>query len=349
MKTSHGTATRSSGSIFSAPSNSVILPPSGDVVVQRVGVDPAVVSDRAVGVGDGDHLGAELLHDPRRPRADVAEALDDEGGVGRAQAEVRRRLAEHVDAAAAGRRLATVGALERDRLAGADRRRVAVQLAVLVHHPGHHLGVGVDVRRRDVAGWAEDLLDLVHERAGDLLELGALELVGGAVDAALGAAERDAGDGGLPGHQRGEGADLVDVDLGMEADAALVGAAGAVVLDPVARVDVDLAVGELDRDLHGDLAVGRPEDDPQVVGELQAVGRHLEVVADDVEVRDLGALPRLRRAGGLRLGLGLLDGLRRLVGLLPLPYRVGRGLRLCHPAPPNRLLIGSSSHKRARG
>ena len=254
-----------------------------------------------MGVGDGDHLGAELLHDPRRPGADVAEALDDEAGVGRAQAQVRRRLAEHVDAAATGGRLAAVGALEGDRLAGADRRRVAVELAVLVHHPGHHLGVGVDVRGRDVAGWPEHLLDLVHERAGDLLELRALELIRGAVDAALGAAEGNAGDRGLPGHQRGQRAHLVDVDLGVEADAALVGAPGAVVLDPIPGEDVDLAVGELHRDLHGDLAVRGPEHDPEVVGELQAVGGDLEVVADDVEVRDLGPLPGLRISRGLRL------------------------------------------------
>ena len=295
-----------------------------------------------------DHLGAELLHDPRRPRADVAEALDDEAGVGRAQAQVRRRLAEHVDAAATRGSLAPVGALEGDWLAGADRRRVAVQLAVLVHHPGHHLGVGVDVRRRDVPGWPEHLLHLVHERASDLLELRALELIGGAVDTTLGAPEGNPGHRGLPGHQRSQRADLVDIDLGVEADAALVGAPGAVVLDAIARVDVDLAVGELHRDLHGDLAVRRPEHDPQVVGELQAVGGDLEVVADDVEVRDLGPLPRLRLAGGLRLRLGLLDRLRRLVDLLSLAYR-GLGLRFCHPNLRNLLLTGASSHKRGRG
>jgi hypothetical protein len=159
---------------------------------------------------------------------------------------------------------------------------VAVQLSVLVHEPGHRLGVGVDVGRGDVAGGAEHLLDLVHERAGDLLKLGWLELAGGAVDAALSAPERDAGDGGLPGHQRGERANLVDVDLGVEADAALIGAAGAVVLDPVAGVDMDLAVGQLHRDLDGDLAVGGPEDDANVVGEAQVVGGDVEVVTDDL-------------------------------------------------------------------
>ena len=87
---------------------------------------------------------------------------------------------------------------------------------------------------------------------------------------------------------------LVDVDLGMEPNAALVGAACAVVLDPVAGVDVDLAVGLLDRDLDGDLAIGSPEDDPEVIGELQSVGGEIEVVADDLEVRHLSALPVLR-------------------------------------------------------
>ena len=211
------------------------------------------------------------------------------------------------------------------------RGRMAVELSVLVHHPRHHLGVGVDVRRGDVAGRAEDLLDLVHERAGDLLELGLGELGGVAVDAALGAAEGHVRDGGLPGHERGEGADLVDVDLGVVADAALVGAAGAVVLDAVAGEDVDLAVGALDGDLDGDLAVGGPEDDADVVGKLQVVGRLVEVVADDVEVRDLGAL---RGLGGVVLALGL-SRHRRVVGVLLLAVflrRVflGRGLRIRH-------------------
>ena len=337
MRTSHGIATRSSGSIVSAPSNSVIFPPPAHVLLELVGVDSVVVADRAVGVGNADHPGAELLHDPRRPGADVAESLDDEGRVGGAEAQLRGRLAEHVDAAAPGRRLAAERALEGDRLAGADRRRVAVELAVLVHEPGHRLRVRVHVRCRDVAGRAEDLLDLVHERARDLLQLRLLELLGRAVDAALGASERDPGDGRLPGHQRGQRADLVDVDLGVEADAALVRAAGAVVLDPVAGEDVGLAVGELDGDLDRDLAVRGPEHDPQVVRQLQVVRGDLEVVADDVEVRDLGR-PRPRLLVG-----GLLGLLRRLVGLRPLADRYRR-LALRHPLLLD--LAGRSSHNR---
>ena len=147
-----------------------------------------------------------------------------------------------------------------------------------------------------------------------------LELVGRAVDAALGAAERDAGDRGLPGHQRGERAHLVDVDLGVEADPALVGAAGAVVLDPVAGVDVDLAVGELDRDLDGDLAVGGPEDGR--AGRRAARGGRRRCRSSGGRCR--GWRPRRAarasaRPSRLRLRLRLLDRLRRLVGVLRAP------------------------------
>jgi hypothetical protein len=47
-------------------------------------------------------------------------------------------------------------------------------------------------------------VDLVDERAGDLLDLVALELRAGRVDPALRAAEWHAGDRGLPRHQGGE-------------------------------------------------------------------------------------------------------------------------------------------------
>jgi hypothetical protein len=117
------------------------------------------------------------------------------------------------------------------------------------------------------------------------------------------------------------------------------------VLDPVAGEDVDLAIGELDRDLHGDLAVRRPEDSAQVVRELQVVGRDVEVVADDLEVRDLGPLARLGLAPRLGLDLRLLDRLRGLVDLVPLAYRLTvNGLRLGHPFPPESRLAGPVSH-----
>ena len=76
-----------------------------------------------------------------------------------------------------------------------------------------------------------------------------IELVARAVDAALRAAVGDAHDRGLPGHQHRQRAHLVEVDVGVVAQAALVRAAGAVVLHAVTLEDVDLAV----REAHGDL------------------------------------------------------------------------------------------------
>jgi hypothetical protein len=95
---------------------------------------------------------------------------------------------------------------------------------------------------------------------------------------------------------------------------------------------VDLAVRELHGDLNGDLAVGGPEDGADVVGQLQAVDRAVEVEADDVEVGDLGALGGLGLARG-RLALPvLLHGGRGLVGLLPVAARLpvfGLGCHQC--------------------
>src|SRR4029453_16408868 len=105
----------------------------------------------------------------------------------------------------------------------------------------------------------------------------------------------------------GEGADLVDVDLGVIANAALVGTPRAVVLDPVPREGVDLAVRELHRDLDGDLAVRRPEDGADVVGKLEALDGTVEVVTDDVQVRHLRALAGLRVALGGGALLRLVD------------------------------------------
>ena len=54
----------------------------------------------------------------------------------------------------------------------------------------------------------------------------------------------------LPGHQRRQAADLVQVDLGVVAQAALHRPAGSVVLHAIADQRPQLAVVHLDRNLH---------------------------------------------------------------------------------------------------
>src|SRR5207244_10760214 len=173
----------------------------------------------------------------------------------------------------------------------------------------------------------EDLLDLVHERARDRLALPRVELVTGAVDAALGTTVGDVDECRLPRHQHRERPRLVDVDLGVEAEAALVGAASAVVLHAVARVDLERAVVHPHRDLYRHLAVCRAHHLADLVRQAEPLAGEVEVVGDDLIVRDRRALTWPGRAVGgrglaRRLDRGLGDRAGRLWGLPRFrPYR----------------------------
>src|SRR3546814_9156645 len=89
---------------------------------------------------------------------------------------------------------------------------------------------------------AEQRADLVGVAAGQALELTEREPARVAAHPALGSAEGQVEDGGLEGHRRGEGLDLVGVDVGVEADPALARAAGGVVVHAPAGEHLDGAV-----------------------------------------------------------------------------------------------------------
>src|SRR4030042_3089319 len=103
------------------------------------------------------------------------------------------------------------------------------------------LGAGHDVRRGDVAEIADVLGEGPDPAAAEPFLLARAEVVGVADDATLAAAERDVDDGALPGHPHGQGPDRIDRLLGVEADAALAGAAGVVVLAAEAAEHADAA------------------------------------------------------------------------------------------------------------
>ena len=94
--TSHSMAIRSSGVDRARRArNSGSLPPASDELVQVArGRCPRRCGSRRSRPRRRSTLHAELVHDARRVVADVAEALDDAGRVGRAEAELRSRLAE---------------------------------------------------------------------------------------------------------------------------------------------------------------------------------------------------------------------------------------------------------------
>ena len=197
-------------------------------------------------------------------------------------AEVAGRLDDAEDGAAGRRLVAALGAAEADRLAGHDARdRVAGVHGVRVHHPGHDLGVGVDVRRRDVLLGPDEDLDLGEEPAGQALQLLLAELLGIDDDAALAAAVRDADDRALPGHPHREGLDLVERDVLVVADAALGRAAAQVVLDAIAGEDLDRPVVHVDREVDGELAPWLAQDEAHARVEIEAIGRQVELSLGD--------------------------------------------------------------------
>jgi len=116
----------------------------------------------------------------------------------------------------------------------------------LVEHPEHVLGIGHDVGGGDVAEVADIVREDPDPAPAELFLLTGAEVVRVADDAALAAAERDVDDGALPGHPHGQSPDGVDRLLGVEADAALAGAAGVVMLAAEAAEHADAAVVHAD-------------------------------------------------------------------------------------------------------
>ena len=278
QSTSRTSALRDVGRAGEALDGPVLALPGDDLG----DVEAGRVVDAAGRVGHGDDGRALLADQPGRDRAGVAEALDRDARLGQVHAEVAGRLDDGVDAAAGRRLVAALGAAEADRLAGDDARdRVAGVHRVGVHHPGHDLGVGVDVRRRDVLLGPDQDLDLGEEAPGQALELLLAELLGIDDHAALAAAVRDADDRALPGHPHREGLDLVERDVLVVADAALGRAAAEVVLDAIAGEDLDGAVVHVDREMDGELAARLAQDEAHAGIQAEALGREVELSLRD--------------------------------------------------------------------
>jgi len=146
------------------------------------------------------------------------------------------------------------------RLSGDDTRGEAVVGRISIHDPAHDLGVGVDVRRWNVAVGPDHLLDLLDENPGDVVELPITQLRRVTRDAALGAAVRDVHDGGLPGHEIGECGCMILVHGGVIAQAAFEWTSQLIVLHSEADMMLKLSLVVLRYDLHLDDTFGREND-----------------------------------------------------------------------------------------
>ncbi len=238
---------------------------------QCLRVEAGRVVDAAADVGHRDDGAAGVVHELRGQPADLSEALHRHGDPARVDSGVAQRAERGVHDSPAGGTAAALRSADRGGLAGHHTGdRVAGVGGVGVHQPGHRLLVGADVRGGDVLLRADHRHQLGGVPAGDPLQLVAGQRFRVDPDTALGTAVGNADQRALPGHPHGQRADLVDVGLRVEADAALGRAAGQVVLHPEPVQDLDPAVVAAQRHGDGDLPPGGPEQvvEPVIEAEL---------------------------------------------------------------------------------
>ena len=158
-----------------------------------------------------------------------------------------------------------------------------MDLPVCVHHPGHRLRVGAEVGSRDVPVDRDEMLNAGRVPSRQTVELAHAQRAGVALDAALGAAERDIDQRGLPGHERREGADLFLISLRVVPHASLVRSPHAVVLDPVAIEHFERSVVHPDRDRDVQLPPRASEQAADAVSQSQTLGGPIEEYVYPVE------------------------------------------------------------------
>ncbi|HXH59162.1 MAG TPA: hypothetical protein VNL12_17890 [Iamia sp.] len=293
-------------------------------------VEAFVGVDAALGVADGHDAVAIGVEEPGDVLSGVAEPLHGDGDVLRVPPLALLDLFDGVVGAAPRGLGAPEAAAEGEGLAGDDRRGAApLVLGVLVHHPAHHHGVGVDVGRGDVGVGPDEVAEGDDHTAAQALELEGRELLGVDDHPALGAAEGYVDHRALERHPQSEGLDLAEADVGVVADAALGRAPGVVVAHPVGLEGAQRPVVEAHRDGHLEDGLGVPEPLGDLGVDPAELGRLVELadrVDEDVTVVGGGLVVLRPLAHG-----GLLASLRGRGQVLP-PRSPGRGsarLRQC--------------------
>jgi len=139
--------------------------------------------------------------------------------------------------------LATQRSTAANRLAGNHTRCIFTnQLGIFIHHPAHHLGGGSNIGSGHILAVADVLPHHLHPTPAKAFLF--TNRQGGRIHnhTALTAAQRDIRNSAFPGHPGCQGTNGVDGFGRVEADAALVGTTGIVVLNTKALEDTHAAI-----------------------------------------------------------------------------------------------------------
>ena len=210
-------------------------------IVELLGRDALGIVDVARRVGERYDFGPQCRGLLAGILGHVARAGDRHGlSPERVAARGEHLLGEVADAVSRGfgtqRAAAPVAALARERSG-----ELVAQPLVLPEEEADLTASDTDVAGRDVGVLADMALELGHERLAELHHLVVRLAFGIEVRAALAAAHREGREAVFEGLLEGQELQDREVHRGVEADAALVGADGAVHLHAVAAVDLDLA------------------------------------------------------------------------------------------------------------
>ena len=122
-----------------------------DMLKQRRYIQAPGVVNSSADIADGYDLAAQFVKDPRRVAAHIAAALDGDTGFLQGDAAKFRRIARDIGTTPRCGVHPAGAATQSHGLAGKHARNLFLRQAiVLINHPGHHLGVCKEVRRRHI-------------------------------------------------------------------------------------------------------------------------------------------------------------------------------------------------------
>ena len=281
-------------------------------LLDEVNIETFIVNDDTVGVGAGDAFAAELMDLFDGVDGDVAGAGDQAGLAAEGVFTDLEGFIDEEGGAVTGRLGAGEGAAPLEAFAGEDAGFPAVGDAlVLAEHVADLAAADADVAGGDVGVLTDVAIKFGHEGLAEAHDFVVRLPFGVKVGAALAAADRQAGQGVLEDLLETEELDDAEIDRGVEAQAALVGAEGAVELDAETAVDMGIPFIVLPGNPEDDLALRLTEALDDLA--LQVLGVFDHDLAERFE--DLaGRLMKLNLAG-ITFEDVLIDGFESAVEL----------------------------------